>query len=112
MTDPVAFGEARLAEDWRAADTLETACKIPDKIPDFTSAGGPAAEAYWQHFSARRALRDVEIDRATLALHEPDEFGCQVCPPGVDSLDGLCRTYRLVLSRWDDHPDYDQGWKP
>ena len=32
-----------LAEAKRIADTLAFACRIPDKVPDFTACGGPAA---------------------------------------------------------------------
>src|SRR4051812_16772461 len=45
----------RLAEDKSTADGLQFACRLPDKKPDFFACGGPAAEAYWQHFPPRRA---------------------------------------------------------
>lgn len=51
--DPVSV---TLAEAKRIADTLAFACRIPDKVPDFTACGGPAAEAYWAYFTPARIV--------------------------------------------------------
>ena len=45
---------ATLAGAKRIADGLQVACRIPDKTPDFTACGGPAAEAYWDYFTPAR----------------------------------------------------------
>lgn len=37
---------AALAKAKRTADTLQFACILPGRKPDFTFCGGPAAEAY------------------------------------------------------------------
>ena len=43
-----------LAEAKRVTDTLQFACRLPGKTPDFTFCGGPAAEAYWNYFTPAR----------------------------------------------------------
>ena len=43
-----------LAEAKRIADALQFACRYPDRKPDFTWCGGPAAEAYWTYFTPAR----------------------------------------------------------
>jgi|SRR5580704_13796261 hypothetical protein len=67
-----------LAEDKSKAHSLEFACKIPDKMPDFTSAGGPAAEAYWQHFTPRRAYDQADAARRLVGalLETPHDRAC------------------------------------
>ena len=60
MDDLITFCEARLAEDRQRAEGLLFACKLPEKLPDFRACGGPAAEAYWEHFGPRRMLREIE----------------------------------------------------
>ena len=51
MSDDLA---STLAEAQRIADALQFACRLPDKTPDFTFCGGPAAEAYWNYFTPAR----------------------------------------------------------
>ena len=130
------FIQARLDETETRANSLFFACMIPGKLPDFQAAGGPAAEMYWQHFTAHRMLRDVEFKRAILALHHPTrphpEFGftypaaarfCGYDGPGDNWQaeqepghypDALwpCWTTRLLAAIWADHPDYDPSWTP
>ena len=43
-----------LAEAKRIADALGFACRLPDRKPDFTGCGGPAAEQYWNYFTPAR----------------------------------------------------------
>lgn len=45
---------AELAKAKRIADGLQFACRIPDRKPDFTACGGPAAETYWEYFTPAR----------------------------------------------------------
>lgn len=119
-----AFAEARLAEDKDRAEGLLFACKLPDKAPDFGSCGGPAAEAYWEHFGPRRMLREVEAKRAVLAAafeYEAKLDGEWGCAHNAEEIAaGQCRLtrpeqmsiVRAVLATWDTHPDYRQAWKP
>lgn len=66
----IAFVKARLAEDDERARGLQFACRIPEKIPDFTAAGGPAAETYWAHFTPQRMARELEAARRLLDRYE------------------------------------------
>ena len=103
MTDDLAaFISARLDEDQRAADGLYFAARIPDRRPDFTGCGGPAAEAYWERFEPARILREAAAMRAILAQW-------QASPPESPVL-----THALyeLAAIWSDHPDYRPGWKP
>lgn len=117
----LAFIDARLDEGKRRADGLMFACRNPDKAPDFFACGGPAAEAYWEYFTPRLMLRNIETLREVLAAHrplEPGKYGNDVprCSACVTERYGYqedwqanpwpCRTVRLVMSAWDDHPDY------
>ena len=61
--DPVSV---TLAEAKRIADTLAFACRIPDKVPDFTACGGPAAEAYWAYFTPARIVSLLAAVEAVL----------------------------------------------
>ena len=63
--DPVSV---TLAEAKRIADTLAFACRIPDKVPDFTACGGPAAEAYWAYFTPARIVSLLAAIEAVLKL--------------------------------------------
>jgi hypothetical protein len=62
---------ARLAESKRIADTLAFACRDPNRKPDFTFCGGPAAEDYWEHFTPARVLPLVAAVERVLELHQP-----------------------------------------
>jgi hypothetical protein len=113
----VAFIEARLAEDKHYAQGLMFACRIPEKKPDFYACGGPAAEAYWAHFGPARMLRDVEAGHLILARHHADERGmCAACPVDTaadpDYEISECPELRDLASRWSDHPEFQEGWKP
>ena len=57
-----------LAEAKRIADSLQFACRIPDKTPDFTACGGPAAEAYWAYFTPARVSSLIAAIEAPLKL--------------------------------------------
>jgi len=59
---------ATLSEAQRIADGLQFACRIPDKTPDFTSCGGPAAEAYWAYFAPSRLSAFLRALDAVLKL--------------------------------------------
>lgn len=113
----VAFVEARLAEDKHYADGLLLACRIPEKVPDFFAAGGPAAEAYWAHFRPARMLREIEAKRAILARHQPDspewpdckECSCEGALAATECFATVrwpCPTLRDLATAWSYHPDY------
>lgn len=64
--DPAAI----LAEATRIADGLHFAARIPDKVPDFSSCGGPAAEEYWAYFTPARIYSLLAAVDAALKQHE------------------------------------------
>jgi hypothetical protein len=107
VTDLIEFLNARLDEDWRAADGLASACRLPDKVPDFFACGGPAAEAYWGRFTAHRVLREVEAKRAILAMWEDQR--------SYNFDEGIRNALRLVVRQlaavYSDLPDYREEWK-
>ncbi len=114
----VAFIGARLAEDKKRAEGLLFACRIPEKTPDFFACGGPAAEAYWEHFGPARMLRDVEADAKLLRELRSAEGntggdwgeGEAGYAAGLEA--GLVLAVKVRAERWSDHPDYQEGWKP
>lgn len=120
-----AFVRARLDEDERLADGLLFACKLLDKVPDFFACGGPAAEAYWEHYNPRRALREIKAKRRVLDRHRPFGAGSRIWPEGCggcgttgDCDDPVtwemkdCPELRDLAAVWDDHPDYRPEWSP
>jgi len=129
LYDLLAFAAARLAEDKERADGLLTACRIPDRLPDFRSCGGPAAEVYWERFTPVRALAEVHAKRLVLAGHLPVESACGlVCkrcaswqdPPwddGGETEFGIaisdpwpCLPVRGVVASWERHPEFKPEW--
>jgi len=123
--DLLAFAEARLAEDRERADGLLTACRIPERLPDFRACGGPAAEVYWERFTPGRMLAEADAKRLVLAGHLPVEsiYGltCKRCvswqdaplAEGGETEFGIaipdpwpCLPVRGALASWADHPDY------
>ena len=77
-----------LSEARRVADGLYFACRLPDKKPDFTACGGPAAEAYWEYFTSARIRRLLAAVDAALSRHveaviedmKPEPFHyCKTC---------------------------------
>jgi hypothetical protein len=112
----------RVAEDKNKAHDLMFACKLPGKVPDFFSAGGPAAEAYWQHFTPRRAGDQADATRRLVGglLETPPDRGCSGYA-WADDLDRQiwagrscdCKAWRrvqahlqAVATAWATHPDY------
>lgn len=57
-----------LKEARRIADGLQFACRDPERKPNFTFAGGPAAEAYWEYFHPARVVSLLAALRAVLEL--------------------------------------------
>lgn len=119
MDDLIAFAEARLAEEKHRAKGLLFACKDPDKVPDFFGAGGPAAQAYWEHFSPQRMLRDIEAKQrivfaCRLLVANPLLEGAGAPDLGYQvgysaALEGIVQE---LAAAWDDHPGYKPGWSP
>lgn len=66
------------------------------------------------------ALILVTVLRAVLDDHRHaggDSIWCRRCDPATPDMDDAaawypCRTTRLVVSIWRNHPAYDQTWKP
>jgi len=114
----------RAAEDAATAHSLQFACKIPEKVPDFTSAGGPAGEAYWAHFTPRRAGDQAGATRRLVGglLETPHDRGC----PGYVWAEELGRQFwvgrpcgceasrrvrthlQAVASAWATHADHPE----
>jgi hypothetical protein len=132
VSDLAAFTEARLAEAKSAADALKFACRLPDKEPDFTACGGPAAEAYWRYFNPDFMLDAIDGLRKLAGLHginsEPEKrldgkltghtvYWCWTCEHDrdyqyiPDRTEG-CETHRHVAAIFRHHPDYRQEWAP
>jgi hypothetical protein len=111
----VAFIEARLAEDERKAEGLLFAARIPEKKPDFFACGGPAAEAYWEHFEPKRMLGDVEAKRAIVEEYRKARklmMDNRETWDLVRSAVGALRvTVTHLAAAWSDHPDYRQEWR-
>ena len=91
---------ATLEKAKRIADGLHFACRIPDKKPDFTACGGPAAEAYWDYFTPARIFSLVAALEAVLkqadewATERPGEVG-----PGYNATRACGRSVREAITR-------------
>jgi Family of unknown function (DUF6221) len=122
VTDTLAeFLTARLDEDAKVADALYFAARIPDKVPDFFAAGGPAAEQFWGRFDPAWVLREVEAKRAILAEHTsvPSRYiessTCALC--SVHTMKAStpvrwpCETVCALAAVYSGHPDYRAEWK-
>jgi hypothetical protein len=70
---------AELTKAKSIADGLHFACKLPDKTPDFTACGGPAAEAYWDYFTPARIVALVAALEAV--LEQADRFDADASLP-------------------------------
>jgi hypothetical protein len=68
-------------------------------------------------------LGTVLIDKAIVELHSPtdgytDDIVCYTCGPFEDIRWRIteygegwpCKTFRLILSKYADHPDYQEEW--
>lgn len=135
MADPVAFAEARLAEDKAAAQAAMAGFQTgrwrigqegglfgeregDDDVYIATSPYGGLAE-YGPHiarYDPARVLREVEANRKLLRRHEEDRHRAGQCSNCFDALGEHlawpCPTLQIVLTIWADHPDYDREWKP
>ena len=106
-----------LDEAKKVAHTLEFACILPGKTPDFTFCGGPAAEAYWSYFTPARISSLVAAIEAALKAHEPIQIyesadGCDhPCPVAANGR-GEYHHGKPEYSEWDEwndnHP-YGEG---
>jgi Family of unknown function (DUF6221) len=123
--DPVAFAEARLAED-KAAAKAAAASPWKSTAPSLWIESGQGIIVQTRHFEdaahiARhdpaRALREVEAGRRILARYKD----CLARMEDPDYPQGVARDQAReyedfvlpnLLCRWADHPDYDQDWKP
>ena len=113
----VAFLQARLDEDEQTAKGLLNAARMLGREPDFYGAGGPAAQAYWQHFGTKRALGEVDAKRLIIEQHASVGIGpvclsyCHTRAPGKPQT-WPCLTLRMLALPYREHPDYRQEWAP
>lgn len=114
MSDLSAFLWARLAEDEAVAKGFYGATRFMGGEPDFYGQDGPAASAFWQHFTADRVLREVAVKREIVRrcaghMDEPDQY-----PNGLVSPRALLSRQVLLnlAAVYSDHPDYREDWKP
>jgi hypothetical protein len=120
MNELIEFLKARLDEDERAARGLAGATTFVGGRPDFYGCGGPAAEAYWEHFPPHRELREVEakrriVDDYRIAVGavsratgpELDSPGYRAMRAGRDAFRSACVSLAAVYS---DHPDFQPEW--
>lgn len=93
--------KAGLDADERIADGLSFACKIPGRVPDFTGAGGPAAEEFWDRFTPHRRAREAAVGRVVLALYEEfcAEQDRQLADPACKAVGPGVRTGTEVLGQ-------------
>ena len=107
MTGLAGFLAARIAEDEEIANSLYFAARIPEQIPDFYAAGGPAAEQFWKRFDTARALREAEAKRAILAEHTTDGNEDH----DDDYVNGDCPTLLALAAVYRGHADFDPAWE-
>jgi hypothetical protein len=108
--DVAAFLAARLDEDERIADGLYGATRFMGGEPDFYGQGGPAASAFWGHFTAHRMRREVAAKRAIIEAYEfekghGDKATGAICWAFYEAMKHLAAVYG-------GHPGYDPEWKP
>lgn len=89
---------AELAKAKKTASDLQSACRIPDRKPDFTACGGPAAEAYWDYFTPARVISLLAAAAEVLRLADRMEHAG---PPVTDLVDRVhtARHFREAVER-------------
>jgi hypothetical protein len=95
------FFAARVHEDWAVAQNLANATMIMGGKPDFYGTGGPAAEVFWDRFTARRQILLSAADTNLLGLYETALEGGR-----ADVIDALQSVIRERAAAWSGHPDY------
>jgi hypothetical protein len=101
MADIAEFLAARIAEDWSTARDAELLAGL----------------------DGSRGTREAASKRAIVAEHalgQPEWLACcRICyevPGGDEDHSGRapypCPTLRAIAAIWEDHPEYDQAWKP
>jgi hypothetical protein len=113
----ITFMRAQLDADERAAQALAGATRFIDRRPDFYGVGGPAADAYWDHFVPSRALAEVGAKRQVLGHlemwlkgHDPeraDEF-----PGTTGGVGAMLTVVRTLALGYADRPGYREEWRP
>ena len=119
MADPIEFLRARLNEDRAEAER-----GYARGAHDPASAGRDrTALAQVPPPVARRVLREVEQKQQLLAIHVPEPMSihgrtCTECRiPETGWEHGVpspfpCRTLRVLVAAYSDHPDYQPDWAP
>lgn len=107
--DLIAFLKARLDEDEHQASGLAGATRFVDGRPDFYGVGGPAADAYWEHFPPHRILHEVEAKR-TIIREAREMLGIAFSGEAGEGL-AIVALHQMA-SVYSDHPDYRAEWKP
>jgi Family of unknown function (DUF6221) len=132
VSDPVAFGTARLDEDEATAKRAAECERLrllgaerglpPGDWSWLADYGQPqpadiALIDYQARIDPARVLREVAAKRTILADHAPQVRGsrksCSRCSYGnLLGASWPCLTVAQLVAVWSDHPDYGQGWKP
>jgi hypothetical protein len=97
--DVTEFLRDRLAEDEKALRRDEEPARRDDEV-------------------LRRRRAELRAKRAIVDLHQGLSdiwgfHGCLTCGNVADTTDGYpCPTIRELAAIYDDHPSYDQAWRP
>ena len=141
MSDVVEFLTARLDEDEAAAEAhlnevalaiYNAATAHPRRKPcnDFTTLP-PLVQTRYRALAlesqpaSARVLAEAKAKRAIVALHQPEEVeyldgdgqdrmstDCTTCDTGGCANTWPCDTLKLLATPYDQHPDYDEAWRP
>lgn len=119
MEDLIGFIRAQLDEDERVAKKAGEAMGFDDpSFPDYRTYDGwelEAADAFIDHLSPARVLREVESKRAILDWHDaawknlnghPDDL------PGKGWLLAMVKVVKLLAVPFADRPGYQESWRP
>lgn len=118
--DLITWLKAQLDKDYAVAENLLGATRITGREPDFYGCGGPAAQAYWAHFTAHRMLEDVKAKRRIIDAYpiDPDNWDARVAFGGWVSCSDSCpvdvleHTIRLLALPYAGRDGYREEWRP
>lgn len=99
MEELIEWLRVQLDADERVARRLIGATQSVTNVPNFYMVGGPAAEAYWVHFTPGRVLRLITAVRLML-----DEFSWESRE--------MANLMLLAEALYGDRPGYREEWRP